>query len=62
MGCGRHQPKKITRNGLRLEAEWKETSINDQDKKLVINAEIVIEIFKVRNEYCIFSLKVLNMF
>jgi len=44
-GCGRYQPK-IRRTGLELTAEWKDVNEESQEKKMVLTAERVHEIFK----------------
>uniref|UniRef100_H2Z9D9 DNA-directed RNA polymerase subunit n=1 Tax=Ciona savignyi TaxID=51511 RepID=H2Z9D9_CIOSA len=44
-GCGRYQPK-IRRNGMELVAEWKHVNEDSQEKKIVVSAERVHEIFK----------------
>ena len=44
-GCGRHQPK-IRRTCLELTAEWKDVNEETQEKKMVLTAERVHEIFK----------------
>lgn len=45
-GCGRYQPKKMRREGTELTAEWDQTNDDSQEKKLVVTAERVYEIFK----------------
>ncbi|CAG0900840.1 unnamed protein product [Darwinula stevensoni] len=51
-GCGRYQPK-IRRTGLELTAEWKHVNEDSQEKKVVLSAERVHEIFKhVSDEEC----------
>uniref|UniRef100_F6SUC2 DNA-directed RNA polymerase subunit n=1 Tax=Ciona intestinalis TaxID=7719 RepID=F6SUC2_CIOIN len=44
-GCGRYQPK-IRREGMELIAEWKHVNEDSQEKKIVVSAERVHEIFK----------------
>ena len=46
-GCGRYQPM-FRRDCLSITAEWKEKKRNDdtQEKKIVVTAERVLEIFK----------------
>ncbi|KAI0233692.1 DNA-directed RNA polymerase II subunit RPB1 [Lamellibrachia satsuma] len=44
-GCGRYQPA-IRRKGLELTAEWKHVNEESQEKKIVLTAERVHEIFK----------------
>jgi len=52
-GCGRYQPK-IRRTGLELTAEWKHVNEDSQEKKIVLSAERVLEIFKrVSDEECV---------
>merc|ERR1719312_2344840 len=51
-GCGRYQPN-IRRVGLELIAEWKHTNEDTQEKKQVLSAERVYEIFKhITDEEC----------
>jgi len=51
-GCGRYQPK-IRRTGLELTAEWKHINEDSQEKKIVLSAERVLEIFKrISDEEC----------
>jgi len=51
-GCGRYQPK-IRRMGLELTAEWKHVNEDSQEKKIVLSAERVLEIFKrISDEEC----------
>jgi len=53
-GCGRFQPK-IRKAGLELTAEWSDKKRNDdsQDKKIVLTAERVLEVFKnISDEDC----------
>lgn len=51
-GCGRYQPK-IKRTGLELIAEWKDTNEDSQEKKIVLTADRVHEIFKrISDEEC----------
>ncbi|GAB6021132.1 DNA-directed RNA polymerase II subunit RPB1 [Chamberlinius hualienensis] len=51
-GCGRYQPK-IRRAGLDLSAEWKHVNEDSQERKIVLTAERVWEIFKhVSDEEC----------
>uniref|UniRef100_T1JDI6 DNA-directed RNA polymerase subunit n=15 Tax=Myriapoda TaxID=61985 RepID=T1JDI6_STRMM len=44
-GCGRYQPK-IRRSGLELLAEWKHLNEDSQERKMLLTAERVHEIFK----------------
>ena len=44
-GCGRYQPK-IRRLGLELTAEWKNVNEDSQERKIVLTAERMWEIFK----------------
>ena len=44
-GCGRYQPN-IRRNGLELVAEWKHINEESQERKLLLSADRVLEIFK----------------
>lgn len=44
-GCGRYQPN-IKRNGLELIAEWKHVNEDSQERKIILSAERVLEIFK----------------
>lgn len=44
-GCGRYQPQ-IRRQGLELTAEWKHINEDSQEKKIILTAERVHEIFK----------------
>ena len=46
-GCGGFQPKKLKREGMELIAEWELTNDDSQEKKQIITAERVYEIFKV---------------
>eukprot|EP00731_Ephydatia_muelleri_P030392 Em0021g915a len=49
-GCGRFQPK-LKKTGLELTAEWKEVNEESQEKKIILSAERVLEIFKnISNE------------
>ena len=51
-GCGRYQPQ-IRRQGLELTAEWKHVNEDSQEKKIVLTAERVHEIFKrISDEEC----------
>lgn len=51
-GCGHYQPS-IKRSGLELTAEWKNVNENSQEKKMVVTAERVWEIFKhITDEEC----------
>ncbi|XP_055313031.1 DNA-directed RNA polymerase II subunit RPB1 [Sitodiplosis mosellana] len=51
-GCGHYQPS-IKRSGLELTAEWKNVNENSQEKKIVVTAERVWEIFKhITDEEC----------
>ncbi|KAH3803870.1 hypothetical protein DPMN_132140 [Dreissena polymorpha] len=52
-GCGRYQPT-IRRMGLELTCEWKKTNEETQEKKIVLTAERVYEVFKrISDEECI---------
>jgi DNA-directed RNA polymerase II subunit RPB1 len=52
-GCGRYQPN-IRRNGLELVAEWKHTNEESQERKMLLSAERVLEIFKrITDEECL---------
>ena len=54
-GCGRFQPK-IRKTGLELTAEWSDKKRNDdsQEKKIILTAERVLEIFKnISDEDCV---------
>jgi len=52
-GCGRYQPKKLVKTGLEVTAEWAQTNDDTQDKKILLTAEKVMEIFKrISNEDC----------
>jgi len=52
-GCGRYQPK-IRKMGLELTAEWKHVNEDSQEKKIVLSAERVLEIFKrISDEECV---------
>eukprot|EP00118_Oscarella_pearsei_P007073 m.33460 g.33460 ORF g.33460 m.33460 type:complete len:1731 (+) comp31816_c0_seq4:877-6069(+) len=52
IGCGRLQPK-IRKRGLELTAEWTKVTDDMQEKKIVLTAERVIEIFKaISDEEC----------
>lgn len=52
-GCGRYQPN-IRRKGLELTAEWKHVNEESQERKVVLTAERVHEIFKrISDEECI---------
>ena len=44
-GCGRYQPK-LRKIGLEITAEWKEINEESQERKIVVSAERVLEIFK----------------
>ncbi|CAL8094787.1 unnamed protein product [Orchesella dallaii] len=44
-GCGRYQPR-IKRTGLEMVAEWKHINEDDQERKIIVTAERVLEIFK----------------
>ena len=44
-GCGRYQPN-IRRTGIDLSAEFKHVNEDSQERKIVITAERVLEIFK----------------
>ena len=51
-GCGRYQPK-IRRTGLDLSAEWKHVNEDSQERKIILSAERVLEIFKrISDEEC----------
>ncbi|XP_069180838.1 DNA-directed RNA polymerase II subunit RPB1-like [Procambarus clarkii] len=51
-GCGRYQPN-IKRVGLELVAEWKHVNEDTQDRKQILTAERVYEIFKhITDEEC----------
>lgn len=51
-GCGHYQPK-IKRMGLELIAEWKHVNEDSQEKKIILTAERVHEIFKhISDEEC----------
>ena len=51
-GCGRYQPK-IRRVGLELTAEWKNVNEDSQERKIVLTAERMWEIFKrISDEEC----------
>ncbi|XP_046374548.1 DNA-directed RNA polymerase II subunit RPB1-like [Haliotis rufescens] len=51
-GCGRYQPK-LKRTGLEVVAEWKNVNEESQEKKLILSAERVLEIFKrISDEEC----------
>ncbi|ESO04483.1 hypothetical protein HELRODRAFT_158265 [Helobdella robusta] len=51
-GCGRHQPK-IRKIGLELTAEWNVLNHESQEKKIVLTAERVLEIFReITDETC----------
>lgn len=51
-GCGNHQPS-IRRAGLELTAEWKHLNEETQEKKIVVTAERVLEVFKhITDEEC----------
>ncbi|KAG0729095.1 DNA-directed RNA polymerase II subunit RPB1 [Chionoecetes opilio] len=51
-GCGRYQPK-IKRLGLELIAEWKHVNEDTQERKQLLTAERVFEIFKhISDEEC----------
>jgi len=51
-GCGRYQPK-IRKTGLELTAEWKHVNEDSQEKKIILSAERVLEIFKrISDEEC----------
>ena len=52
-GCGRYQPK-IRRLGLEMTAEWKNVNEDSQERKIVLTAERMWEIFKrISDEECI---------
>ena len=44
-GCGRFQPK-LRKTGLEITAEWKEINEDSQERKMIVSAERVLEIFK----------------
>ncbi|XP_074658521.1 DNA-directed RNA polymerase II subunit RPB1-like [Tubulanus polymorphus] len=44
-GCGRYQPK-IKRTALELVAEWKHVNEDSQERKIILTADRVYEIFK----------------
>ena len=51
-GCGRYQPN-IRRIGLEMTAEWKQVNEDTQEKKIVLTAERVHEIFRhISDEEC----------
>ena len=51
-GCGRFQPN-IRRNGLELTCEWKKINDDTQERKIILTAERVHEIFKrISDEEC----------
>uniref|UniRef100_A0A0P5RZI3 DNA-directed RNA polymerase subunit n=1 Tax=Daphnia magna TaxID=35525 RepID=A0A0P5RZI3_9CRUS len=51
-GCGRYQPT-IRRQGLEMTGEWKHVNEDSQEKKIVLTAERVWEIFKhISDEEC----------
>nr|KAG5708273.1 hypothetical protein BaRGS_021207 [Batillaria attramentaria] len=51
-GCGRYQPN-IKRNGLELIGEWKHVNEDSQERKIILTAERVLEIFKrISDEEC----------
>jgi DNA-directed RNA polymerase II subunit RPB1 len=51
-GCGRYQPN-IRRMGLELTAEWKHINEDTQEKKIVLTAERVHEVFRhITDEEC----------
>ncbi|KAF2367731.1 RNA polymerase Rpb1 domain 7 [Trinorchestia longiramus] len=51
-GCGHYQPK-VKRMGLELIAEWKHVNEDNQEKKIILSAERVHEIFKrISDEEC----------
>ncbi|KAK3607287.1 hypothetical protein CHS0354_002912 [Potamilus streckersoni] len=53
VGCGRYQPN-IRRDGLELTAEWKKLNEESQERKIILTAERVHEIFKrISDEECI---------
>ncbi|XP_067669040.1 DNA-directed RNA polymerase II subunit RPB1-like [Haliotis asinina] len=52
-GCGRYQPK-LKRTGLEVIAEWKNVNEESQEKKIILSAERVLEIFKgISDEECV---------
>ena len=51
-GCGRYQPN-IRRIGLEMTAEWKQVNEDTQEKKIVLTADRVHEIFRhISDEDC----------
>ena len=51
-GCGRFQPK-YRKNCLELTAEWVKVNDDNQEKKIFLSAERVLEIFKnISGEDC----------
>ena len=51
-GCGRTQPM-IRKQGLELTAEWKQLDDDSQEKKIVLSAERVYEVFRrISDEDC----------
>lgn len=53
-GCGRYQPI-FRKNGLELTAEWRKDKVNEdsQERKIILSAERVLEIFKnISDEDC----------
>ena len=52
-GCGRYQPA-IRRNGLEMTAEWKNVNEESQERKIILTAERVHEIFRrISDEECL---------
>jgi DNA-directed RNA polymerase II subunit RPB1 len=52
-GCGRYQPN-VRKKGLELTAEWKHLNEDTQEKKIMLTAERVYEIFKnISDEECV---------
>ena len=52
LGCGRYQPN-IKRQGLDLTAEWKHVNEDTQEKKMMLTAERVHQVFKhISDEEC----------
>lgn len=51
-GCGRYQPS-LKRNGLELQAKWKNVNEDTQEKQMILTAERVHEIFRhISDEEC----------
>ena len=52
VGCGREQPK-YRRSGLDVYVEWRQTSDENQERKMKLSAERVLSIFKsIPDEIC----------